>query len=160
VIAALIRRAVPADAAAILPLVAAINAGAEARALAPQTLARAYLDPAAAGLMLVAETPDGALVGFVTADPPFDTAWASPGLLIGDLYVAPAFRRRGVARALMAHLAAAAKARGACFLSWDVDPEDTEAMEFYRVIGATSQPVIGHDLAFAAMDALAAEAAP
>jgi GNAT superfamily N-acetyltransferase len=159
-IAARIRRAGPADAEAVLPLIAAINAGIDppARPLPAAVIARAYLDAGAPGFMLVAEAADGTLCGFVTADHRFDTALASPGLLIGDLFVADPARRRGIGRALMAHLAAAARERGARFLSWDADVEDAEAIAFYKAIGASAQPVVSHDLVLDAMDALASEA--
>jgi GNAT superfamily N-acetyltransferase len=160
VIPALIRRAGPADAEAVLPLIAAINAGIDppARPLPPAVIAGAYLDAGAPGFMLVAEGADGALCGFVTADHRFDTALASPGLLIGDLFVAVDARRRGIGRALMANLAAEAKACGARFLSWDADVGDAEAIAFYKAIGAAAQPVVSHDLVLDAMDALASEA--
>jgi ribosomal protein S18 acetylase RimI-like enzyme len=75
-----------------------------------------------------------------------------------DLYVAPEARRRGLARGLMASLAAEALRLEAGCLWWGVDEGDDEATLFYRSIGAVSEGQFsGEVLLGAAMQRLAGE---
>nr|WP_246503820.1 GNAT family N-acetyltransferase [Plastoroseomonas arctica] len=76
------------------------------------------------------------LVGFATAGLVYDAERAAPCAMLLDLYVEPATRRRGHARALMAALAARGQAEGVGCLWWGVDDGDEEATAFYRAIGA------------------------
>jgi GNAT superfamily N-acetyltransferase len=86
-------------------------------------------------VLLVGEL-DGLVAGFITASPTYDSERAAGCFIIVDLYVAPAARRRGLGRALMAGMAAEARRRGAGCLWWGVDDGDDEAVAFYRAIGA------------------------
>ncbi len=79
------------------------------------------------------------LLGFATAGTIYDAERAAEAFMLLDLYVRPEARRRGIARALMAALAAEAAAREAGCIWWGVDDGDDEAMEFYRAIGAASE---------------------
>ena len=81
---------------------------------------------------LVAEE-DGQPVGFALARPKN----ARVGYL-SDVYVRPAFRRRGVARALMA---AASAALGSELLSLNVDVANEEARTAYRRLGFRDESV-------------------
>jgi len=56
------------------------------------------------------------------------------GGLLSDLYVLPAWRRRGVARALIAASARASAEAGGEFLAWAVDADNGHAREFYRTL--------------------------
>jgi GNAT superfamily N-acetyltransferase len=58
------------------------------------------------------------------------TAW-----LVRDLYVAPAARRRGVARALLTHVAREARTSGAHRLSLQTDSANVRAIELYAKNG-------------------------
>ena len=51
--------------------------------------------------------------------------------LVRDLYVAPAARRQGVARGLLAHVAEDARAAGAHRLSLQTETANTHAIELY-----------------------------
>jgi GNAT superfamily N-acetyltransferase len=51
--------------------------------------------------------------------------------LVRDLYVVPAARRQGVARALLAHVAGDARAAGAHRLSLQTETANTHAIELY-----------------------------
>jgi len=51
--------------------------------------------------------------------------------LVRDLYVAPAARRQGVARGLLAHVADDARAAGAHRLSLQTETANTQAIELY-----------------------------
>lgn len=96
---------------------------------------RDLLGPDPWAVLLVA-TLDGAVAGFVTASPTYDSERARGCFIVVDLYVAPAARRHGLGRALMAGMAAEARRRGAGCLWWGVDDGDDEAFAFYRAIGA------------------------
>ena len=108
-------------------------------------------------MLRVAER-DGRLVGFATAGLVYDAERSAWALMLLDLYVAPEARRRSLARALMASLAAEALRHRAGCLWWGVDEGDEEAMLFYRAIGAHSDGMFsGELLEGAALERLARE---
>jgi GNAT superfamily N-acetyltransferase len=75
-------------------------------------------------------------VAVVPASLSLRTSWE-----LRDLYVAPAARRTGVARALMAHLAEAARAEGAHRLSLQTETGNQQALDLYARSGF--EPVDG-----------------
>ena len=79
----------------------------------------------AGGRTHVAEE-DGSVVGFAT--------WAGTGgtVELEDLFVDPAYRRRGIAAALVSHIAGILRARGAERLEVTANPH---ALGFYRAVG-------------------------
>ena len=98
-------------------------------------------------------------IGFATATAIYEAMRQGDIMMLLDLYVAPEARRRGAARALMAALAAEARARAASALWWGVDEGDDEAILFYRAIGAISEGGFsGEILEGMALARLAAEA--
>jgi GNAT superfamily N-acetyltransferase len=67
------------------------------------------------------------------------STWVSRvGLYLEDLYVSPAYRRRGVARALMTHLARIAVEQGCERFLWMVHAANERAIAFYEGFGATA----------------------
>ena len=66
----------------------------------------------------------------------FSTFLMKPGIHLEDLFVLPAFRRQGVATALLKHLAALALSKNCGRLEWSVLDWNEEAIAFYRRIGA------------------------
>jgi GNAT superfamily N-acetyltransferase len=66
----------------------------------------------------------------------FSTFLAKPGLYLEDLFVNPAFRGRGIGRALLLHLAGVARERGCGRMEWAVLDWNTPAIGFYQSIGA------------------------
>jgi len=60
---------------------------------------------------------------------------AARGLYVEDLYVRPAYRGRGLGKALLARLAAQAHAEGG-FLEWLVLDWNAHAIAFYESLGA------------------------
>jgi ribosomal protein S18 acetylase RimI-like enzyme len=72
--------------------------------------------------------------GMVTFSERYYTGWAGSSLYIQDLYVDPAHRRRGVARALLAQVAAVALERACPFVELTVR-EDNPAGTLYRRSG-------------------------
>ena len=89
-----------------------------------------------AGRLAVAADLDGSTAhGLITtvvlpASLTLGTFWQ-----IRDLYVAPAARRRGVARALLRHVADAARAAGARRVSLQTEPDNTAALAVYAEMG-------------------------
>ena len=83
-------------------------------------------------ITLLAEV-DGTLVGFAHTYLRSDPTW---GALLDNLHVAPAFKRRGVGRALMATTAAhiTARAPGSGMFLWVLEQNES-AQAFYRRLG-------------------------
>jgi GNAT superfamily N-acetyltransferase len=80
-------------------------------------------------------TSDGA-AGFVLYFYNYSTWRGRAGIYIEDLFVRPAFRRRGIGKALFARVAAIAVAEGCPRLEWAVLNWNTPAIDFYRSLGA------------------------
>ena len=158
-----VRPAGEGDASSVAALINAINTLDGNRPPVPMTPAivrRDLLGPAPRALLRVAEW-QGAVVGFATGGLIYDAERAAESMLLLDLYVAPAARRHGLGRALVAALAAEARRYGAACLWWGVDEGDDEAGLFYRALGAAAaERYTGMLLAGPALDRLAAEAAP
>jgi ribosomal protein S18 acetylase RimI-like enzyme len=155
-----IRAAVQADAPAVAALINAINSldHPVGWPMTPEVVRRDLIGDAPKAMLRVAER-DGKVVGFATAGLIYDAERAAWALMLLDLYVEPVARRRGLARGLMASLAAAARAQGAACLWWGVDEGDDQATLFYRAIGARSEGSFsGEILDGAALDRLVAEA--
>lgn len=124
-------------------------------AMTAEAVRRDLLGAAPRAALLVAEL-DGALVGFVTGNPVYDSVRAADTFFLNDLYVAPEARRRGAGRALVAGLAAPARRRGARCLWWGVDLGDDEALRFYEALGAEDEGgFVGRILVGPAFEALA-----
>ncbi len=66
----------------------------------------------------------------------FSTFLSKPGIYIEDLFVRPAFRRNGIARALFRHLAQQALSEGCGRLEWWVLDWNQPALDFYKSLGA------------------------
>lgn len=81
----------------------------------------------------VGENASG-VVGMVTYAQLYSTGLARPALHIIDFFVVAAQRRRGLGRLLLAHVAAAAKARGAAGILLTVQAHNP-ADKFYRRMG-------------------------
>lgn len=79
----------------------------------------------------------GRAAGFALFFNNYSTWRGRPGIYLEDLFVRPQFRRRGVGRALLIHLAQIAVNEGCARLEWAVLDWNTPALEFYRSLGAT-----------------------
>jgi ribosomal protein S18 acetylase RimI-like enzyme len=153
------RRATADDAAALHALILDLNRaqGDPTDLLTPAHVARDLIaNPAT--LVVVAEAPDHALIGYATGHATYETGYAEHGLYVGDLYVAPAHRRQGVARALLAALARAGHARGARHLWLTAKQDNTAAHAFYRRLGSRGEPVMAFAVVEQDFRNLAAEA--
>lgn len=111
-------------------------------------------------VIVVAQDEDHALAGYATGHHTYETGHAEAGLYVGDLYVAPTHRRRGVARALLAALARAGHARGARHLWLTAREGNAAAHAFYRRLGARGERVMAFAVVHQDFLNLAAEAEP
>jgi GNAT superfamily N-acetyltransferase len=137
-----IRRVTAADAEALVRMANDFDAedmGAET--LRPFTVAnvtRDMIGPDATLTTNVAVAGDR-LAGFTNHLPAYRFESAEPAIWLESLYVVPEFRRAGVARALMAAVAADAVARDAAAVYWGVRMVNDGGKGFYRAIGAESE---------------------
>ncbi|PZQ16910.1 MAG: GNAT family N-acetyltransferase [Ancylobacter novellus] len=79
---------------------------------------------------------DGEAAGFTLWFHTFSTFTGRPGIYLEDLYVRPAFRRRGIARALLGRLAQRCVAEELGRLEWAVLKWNAPAIAFYESLGA------------------------
>ena len=138
-----VRAAGPGDATALHALMIALNRDqGDPDDLLTVTHVERDLIQDSATIVTVAEEIDGTLIGYATGDQTYETGHAERGLYVGDLYVAPAHRRQGVGRALLAGLARAGHLRGARHLWLTARQGNTAAHAFYRRLGARGEPVM------------------
>ena len=79
---------------------------------------------------------DGAPVGFAVWLFDYSTFSGRFGIYLEDIFVRPAFRSRGIGKALMAHLARQCVVHGAGHLQWSVLDWNTPSIGFYQSLGA------------------------
>ncbi|MDE2373702.1 MAG: GNAT family N-acetyltransferase [Hyphomicrobiales bacterium] len=102
----------------------------------------------------VAEIGD-AIVGMATCSQRIITGWSGPIVFLQDLFVEPEYRKRGVARALTARVAAHARKLGSPIVELTVRA-DNPAQSFYRREGFCHLPhCLTYVLAGPALAALA-----
>jgi GNAT superfamily N-acetyltransferase len=157
---AIIRRAEPADAEAIIALIDALAAFVQdpPTRLTAEDIRRDGFGPDAWFQCFLAER-DGRPVGYAIAYPGFSSDHGGRGLHLADLYVDPSLRGTGLGRALMAAVARHGRERDALWLVWDVWVKNDTAKAFYEAIGATPyDDVFAMTLKGEALAALAGEA--
>lgn len=110
---------------------------------------------------LIAES-GGANVGFLLYYPYYASTFRGvSGLFVEDLWVEPAERGRGIARALMAEVARIARGQGRMALGLSALDWNENARRLYRTIGfAEIEGWVGYRLTGEAFSRLATEAAP
>jgi GNAT superfamily N-acetyltransferase len=96
----------------------------------------ALFGPTPAAEVLLARVDDK-IAGFALFYPTFSTFLARRGLWLEDLFVRPAYRGRGIGKALLVALAAIARARQCGRFEWNVLAWNTPAIGFYQSLGAT-----------------------
>jgi len=74
--------------------------------------------------------------GFAMFFQTFSTFVGRPGMYLEDLFVIPRWRRRGLGRLLLAHLARIAVERGYGRMEWSVLDWNEMALRVYRAVGA------------------------
>lgn len=133
-----IRAAYPEDVSTIFALIKALS---EYEKLAHELVgSEADLHEGLFGAMPYAEVViaevDGQAAGMALYFYNFSTFLMKPGIHLEDLFVLPEFRRRGVATALLKHLAAFALSKDCGRLEWSVLDWNEDAIAFYKRIGA------------------------
>ena len=66
----------------------------------------------------------------------YSTWQGKPGLYLEDLFVRPRFRKKGIGKALLVHLARVAVEKGCGRYQWQVLDWNTPAITFYESLGA------------------------
>jgi len=133
-----IRLAQPDDAEILVNLVRdlAVYEKLEERAKATSAdFHRHLFGPSPVAEAAVAEA-DGEPVGFALWFTTFSTFRGQPGIYLEDIFVKPAFRGRGIGKALLATVARLAVERGCGRLNWAVLDWNSPAIGFYRSLGA------------------------
>lgn len=133
----IVRRARPADVGEIHRLIHALavhEGAADAVAMRAEDLARHMFGETPAVFAHVAEA-DGAIGGIAVWFVNFSTWTGRRGLYLEDLFVAPALRGRGVARALFGAVAREALAQGCVRVDWAVLAHNDAAKAAYRRLG-------------------------
>ncbi len=100
-----------------------------------ETLRASLFGPRPMAEVAIAWVGDEA-AGFAVFFHNYSTFVGRPGLYLEDLFVLPAWRRQGIGRALLAHLAAIALARGCGRMEWAVIDWNALAIRVYRSVGA------------------------
>lgn len=78
---------------------------------------------------------DGVAMGFVHLFPSFSSVYATRTLILNDLYVAPAFRRKGAGRALMQAAAEFSRESGSRGLRLETQEGNAVARRLYKDLG-------------------------
>jgi len=81
-------------------------------------------------------TYDGEPAGFALFFHNFSTLLGRPGIYLEDLFVIPALRGHGIGQVLLSHLAKIAVDRGCGRFEWPVLDWNTDAIRFYKRLGA------------------------
>jgi len=102
----------------------------------PQDLLRDGFGPTPRFHCLIAEW-DKRPAGFALYFYNYSTWRGHAGIYIEDIFVRPAFRRRGIGKALLSAVASIAVAEGCPRLEWAVLNWNTPAIDFYTALGAT-----------------------
>jgi GNAT superfamily N-acetyltransferase len=103
-------------------------------------------DPEREGVQLLARDESGAAVGFATVFWSWSTLTAGRIGVMNDLFVAPQARGAGVADALIAACAAAAREHGAVWLGWQTAKDNLRAQAVYDRVGAERAEWIDYGL--------------
>ena len=136
-----IRPAVRADTALILRFIRALATYERllGEVEATESMLRDTLFPARgrppAAHVLIGEV-GGRPAGFALYFFNYSTFLARPGIYLEDIFVEPGFRRLGLGRALLLHVAALARRLGCGRVEWSVLDWNRPAVEFYRSLGA------------------------
>jgi GNAT superfamily N-acetyltransferase len=130
----------------------------ELRATTGQLREALFGSPPAAQVLVAHDGDPGETVGYALFFPTFSSFLASTGVWLEDLFVRPAYRGRGVGRALLATVAARMGERGGQRLEWAALDWNEPALRFYRGLGArTMGEWVTHRLTGAELQRLAAE---
>lgn len=135
-----LRTAVSADVPQILKFIRALG---DYERLGPEVIAteqslRATLFGERRYAEVVLADWDGQAAGFALFFHSYSTFLARPGIYLEDLFVDPAYRRHGVGKALLQHLARLAVERDCGRLEWSALDWNHLAIDFYLQFGAVA----------------------
>lgn len=105
----------------------------------PDSLHPHLFGPNPAAEASVAEA-GGDVVAFALCFTNFSTFLGKPGLYLEDLYVQPAWRGKGIGKAMLRRLADLACQRGCGRFEWSVLDWNSNAIAFYEGMGAVVMP--------------------
>jgi GNAT superfamily N-acetyltransferase len=100
-----------------------------------EVLRRSLFERRAAEALIV--EAGGEAIGYAIFFTTFSTFECRSGVWLEDVYVRPEYRRGGIGRAVMEHLAALAVERGHVRLEWCALDWNEPALRFYDKLGAT-----------------------
>jgi GNAT superfamily N-acetyltransferase len=110
-------------------------------------LSRALIaDPQRDGIQMVARDGSGRAVGFATIYWTWQTLRAARAAVMNDLFVAESARGTGVAEALIAACADAARAHDAPHLLWQTAKDNHRAQAVYDRVGGRKSEWLDYDL--------------
>ena len=84
---------------------------------------------------VIAES-DGQVVGYALFFEFYSSFQGRAGLFLDDLFVRPPYRKQGIGRALLAHVARIAWSEKYFCMRWEVLDWNTSAINFYNSLGA------------------------
>jgi len=103
---------------------------------------------------------DGQVAGYAVFFEFYSSFQGRAGLFLDDLFVRPEFRKKGIGKSLLAHVAGIAWREEYFCMRWEVLDWNTPAIDFYRNMGAVfldewkSACLIGDTLESVAKDAI------
>lgn len=137
-----VRAALPADIPALMRFKRLLAEGENSLHAVRATEAHWLRDgfgPNAGFCTFVAEA-GGAVVGMATCSKRVITGWNGPIVFLQDLFVEAEYRKHGIARALMARVAAYACDIGSPIVELTVRADNAAAQNFYREAGCMALP--------------------
>jgi GNAT superfamily N-acetyltransferase len=87
---------------------------------------------------LIAEL-DGKIAAYAVYFYNYSTWLGKNGIYLEDVYVTPEYRKLGIGKALLKHIATIAVGEGCGRVEWSVLDWNTPAIDFYKSIGASVQ---------------------
>lgn len=133
-----IRKATPSDIPLILEFIrelAAYERLLDQAIATPEDLARDGFSSEPKFSVEIAEW-NGEPAGFALWFYNYSTFQGKPGIYLEDLFVRPQFRKKGIGKALLVHLARLAVEQGCGRYQWQVLDWNTPSIEFYESLGA------------------------
>lgn len=154
-----IRRSIPRDADAIARLAAeaAAEEGGQSVLESDRVRLHGFGQSALFEAWVAQERSNAPLNGLAIITKSYDVRRACPTIVLCELYVAPSFRRSGLARKLMSVVAQRARDIGARELTITTGVENAVAQRFFSAIGARPQSAAVFMMSADGIEWLAAE---